>query len=102
MYFSSTRVCSWSGLVGTVFFSPAVDPPENLRLFDPGHLGHLEMTWSPPASLTNVTQCLKLYQLEYFNSYTNSWTVGINHVISEELELSFFKYLHAETCCGIR
>uniref|UniRef100_A0A3P8WXI9 Interleukin 13 receptor, alpha 2 n=1 Tax=Cynoglossus semilaevis TaxID=244447 RepID=A0A3P8WXI9_CYNSE len=75
MYFSSTRVCSWSGLVGTVFFSPAVDPPENLRLFDPGHLGHLEMTWSPPASLTNVTHCLKLYQLEYFNSYTNSWTV---------------------------
>ncbi|KAM6983523.1 interleukin-13 receptor subunit alpha-2 [Tautogolabrus adspersus] len=51
-----------------------VDPPENLMIKDPGHLGHLEITWSPPANLINMTECSKLYQLEYFNTYKGSWS----------------------------
>ncbi|KAG7236702.1 hypothetical protein INR49_000596 [Caranx melampygus] len=51
-----------------------VDPPEDLVILDPGHLGHLYITWSPPSSLINMTECPKLYQLEYFNTYKNSWT----------------------------
>ncbi|XP_018547058.1 interleukin-13 receptor subunit alpha-2 isoform X2 [Lates calcarifer] len=52
-----------------------VDPPENLVILDPGHFGHLEITWTPPASLINRAECPKLYQLEYFNAYKGSWTV---------------------------
>ncbi|KAM3601516.1 uncharacterized protein V6R79_014057 [Siganus canaliculatus] len=52
-----------------------VDPPEDLVISDPGFLGHLDITWTPPASLVNQTQCPKHYQLEYFNSYSNSWNV---------------------------
>ncbi|XP_069002648.1 interleukin-13 receptor subunit alpha-2 isoform X1 [Embiotoca jacksoni] len=51
-----------------------VDPPEDLAVSDPGHLGHLEITWGPPGSLTNMTECSTLYQLEYFNTYRDSWT----------------------------
>ncbi|KAA8587030.1 hypothetical protein FQN60_000866 [Etheostoma spectabile] len=51
-----------------------VDPPEDLVILDPGHLGYLEITWSPPASLINMTECPILYQLEYFNTYRDSWT----------------------------
>ncbi|XP_076605838.1 interleukin-13 receptor subunit alpha-2 isoform X2 [Chaetodon auriga] len=51
-----------------------VDPPEELVISDPGHLGHLQISWSLPASLINRTECPKLYQLEYFNTYRDSWT----------------------------
>ncbi|KAM7374256.1 hypothetical protein PAMP_006924 [Pampus punctatissimus] len=52
----------------------SVDPPEDLAILDPGHLGHLKITWSPPTSLINRAECPKLYQLEYFNTYKNNWT----------------------------
>ncbi|XP_041657002.1 interleukin-13 receptor subunit alpha-2 isoform X2 [Cheilinus undulatus] len=52
----------------------AVDPPEDLMVSDLGLLGHLEITWSPPASLIDVTECQKMYQLEYFNTYRDSWS----------------------------
>ncbi|XP_035482680.1 interleukin-13 receptor subunit alpha-2 isoform X2 [Scophthalmus maximus] len=51
-----------------------VDPPEDLVIFDPGHLGHLEIRWSPPARLINKTECPKHYQLEYFSTYKGGWT----------------------------
>ncbi|XP_070773377.1 interleukin-13 receptor subunit alpha-2 isoform X1 [Enoplosus armatus] len=51
-----------------------VDPPVDLGILDPGHLGHLEITWSPSASLTDMTECPKLYQLEYFDTYRDSWS----------------------------
>ncbi|XP_026185016.1 interleukin-13 receptor subunit alpha-2 isoform X1 [Mastacembelus armatus] len=51
-----------------------VDPPEDLVILDPGHLGELDITWKPPASLISVTECSTLYQLEYFNTYRNDWT----------------------------
>ncbi|XP_030009076.1 interleukin-13 receptor subunit alpha-2 isoform X1 [Sphaeramia orbicularis] len=51
-----------------------VDPPEDLVITDLGHLGQLEIKWSPPASLINKTECPQQYQLEYFNTYKNRWT----------------------------
>ncbi|XP_040007114.1 interleukin-13 receptor subunit alpha-2 isoform X2 [Xiphias gladius] len=52
----------------------AVDPPEDLLIVDLGHLGHLEITWSPPAILIEMKECPEFYQLEYFNTYRESWT----------------------------
>ncbi|XP_035523210.1 interleukin-13 receptor subunit alpha-2 [Morone saxatilis] len=51
-----------------------VDPPEDIVILDPGHLGHLVITWNMPASLINMTECPKQYQLEYFDTYRDSWT----------------------------
>ncbi|XP_041750107.1 interleukin-13 receptor subunit alpha-2 isoform X1 [Coregonus clupeaformis] len=52
-----------------------VDPPENIGIDDPGHLGPLYIHWTAPASLTNLTACSMRYHLEYFNTYQNRWTV---------------------------
>ncbi|XP_074467402.1 interleukin-13 receptor subunit alpha-2 isoform X2 [Sebastes fasciatus] len=52
-----------------------VDPPEDLVISDPGLLGRLQITWSPPASLINMTDCSELYQLEYFDTYRDSWNL---------------------------
>ncbi|KAF7662047.1 hypothetical protein LDENG_00247930 [Lucifuga dentata] len=51
-----------------------VDPPEDLAIIDPGHLGVLQIQWSPPNSLSNITDCQKIFQMEYFNTYRNKWT----------------------------
>ncbi|KAM9348901.1 interleukin-13 receptor subunit alpha-2 [Symphorus nematophorus] len=51
-----------------------VDPPLDVQILDPGHLGYLNITWSLPTSLINTTECPKMYQLEYFNTYKDSWT----------------------------
>ncbi|KAG8008157.1 Interleukin-13 receptor subunit alpha-2, partial [Nibea albiflora] len=52
------------------------DPPEDLFISDPGHLGHLEISWSVPAGVRNLTsECVKcVYQLEYFNTYRDRWS----------------------------
>ncbi|KAM4620195.1 interleukin-13 receptor subunit alpha-2 isoform 2-T2 [Polymixia lowei] len=50
-----------------------VDPPEDIVILDHDHLGLLQIKWSPPASLFNVTECQKRFQLEYFNTYQNRW-----------------------------
>lgn len=52
-----------------------VDPPVDITISDPGYLGYLEISWSLPASLINTTECPKLYQLEYFDTFRNSWSV---------------------------
>lgn len=51
-----------------------VSPPEDLLVLDPGHLGHMVITWNPPVNMGNVIGCSVLYQLEYFNTYRNSWS----------------------------
>ncbi|XP_062261411.1 interleukin-13 receptor subunit alpha-2 isoform X1 [Platichthys flesus] len=51
-----------------------VDPPEDLVILDPGHLGRLDVSWRPPASLINMTECTIQYQLEYYNPNKDSWT----------------------------
>lgn len=58
-----------------IFVSFTVSPPKNLVITDPGHLGQLEITWNPPDSLPNVTECSVRYQLEY-NTYRESWAVS--------------------------
>lgn len=65
------------GLFVDTHCSLAVDPPEDLSVSDPGRLGYLDITWSPPRSLMNVTKCQIEYQLEYFNSFRNSWAVSV-------------------------
>nr|XP_029476653.1 interleukin-13 receptor subunit alpha-2-like isoform X2 [Oncorhynchus nerka] len=52
-----------------------VDPPENVGVDDLGHLGQLNIHWTSPVSLINVTDCSMRYHLEYFNTYQNRWTV---------------------------
>ncbi|XP_038821240.1 interleukin-13 receptor subunit alpha-2-like isoform X2 [Salvelinus namaycush] len=52
-----------------------VDPPENVGVDDLGHLGQLDIHWTSPVSLTNLTDCSMRYHLEYFNTYQNRWTV---------------------------
>ncbi|XP_014051818.2 interleukin-13 receptor subunit alpha-2 isoform X5 [Salmo salar] len=52
-----------------------VDPPENIGIDDPGHLGPLYIYWTAPTSLTNLTACSMRYHLEYFNTYQSRWTV---------------------------
>ncbi|KAM4545107.1 interleukin-13 receptor subunit alpha-2 isoform 2-T2 [Odontesthes bonariensis] len=50
-----------------------VHPPEDLAVLDPGHLGLLEITWSPPRSLINMTECIIMYHLDYYNTYRDKW-----------------------------
>nr|XP_057944072.1 interleukin-13 receptor subunit alpha-2 isoform X1 [Doryrhamphus excisus] len=66
-----------------------VDPPEEIKIIDSGHLGHLEMTWTPPASLIHMQECLIRYQLEYYNTYRQSWTVikTIHRTYSDQFDL---------------
>lgn len=58
-----------------------MDPPADIVISDPGHLGYLDITWSLPTSLTDKTECPKLYQLEYFDTYRDRWNVSANHLI---------------------
>ncbi|KAK5858455.1 hypothetical protein PBY51_002592 [Eleginops maclovinus] len=51
-----------------------VDPPVDVVISDVGQLGRLQISWSPPASQVNVTECSQLYQLEYFDTYIDSWS----------------------------
>ncbi|KAJ8337935.1 hypothetical protein SKAU_G00369010 [Synaphobranchus kaupii] len=51
-----------------------VDPPRNIRIIDPGHLGQLHVSWTLPASLENRTDCAVRFQLRFFNTYEGEWT----------------------------
>ncbi|XP_018607862.1 interleukin-13 receptor subunit alpha-2-like isoform X1 [Scleropages formosus] len=62
------NVCSTSAEI-------TVDPPADLRVTDPGHLGHLHISWARPSSLENVTDCSVRFELQYFNTYEDRWTV---------------------------
>ncbi|XP_008274437.1 interleukin-13 receptor subunit alpha-2 isoform X2 [Stegastes partitus] len=68
-----------------------VDPPENLTVLDPGHLGHLQISWSPPGSLINMTNCSIVYHLEYFNTYRNSWSMTRMNVRSYTAQFDLMK-----------
>ncbi|CAJ1064071.1 LOW QUALITY PROTEIN: interleukin-13 receptor subunit alpha-2 [Xyrichtys novacula] len=51
-----------------------VDPPKDIVISDPGLLGYLDITWTSPASLDDIAECQILYQVDYFNTYKNSWS----------------------------
>ncbi|XP_027000007.1 interleukin-13 receptor subunit alpha-2 [Tachysurus fulvidraco] len=51
----------------------SVDPPENIKIIDPGHLGYLNIEWSQPSSLFNLSNCDIRYQLRFYDTYTERW-----------------------------
>ncbi|KAK3527546.1 hypothetical protein QTP86_026651 [Hemibagrus guttatus] len=51
----------------------SVDPPENIKIIDPGHLGYLNIEWSQPSSLHNLSNCDIRYQLRFYDTYTERW-----------------------------
>lgn len=69
-----------------------MDPPENLRVFDPGYLGLLQISWGLPKSVNVATECRRYYQLEYFDTNSDRWTVGGCLIISLD---------HFTSCCVI-
>ncbi|KAK7925508.1 hypothetical protein WMY93_007818 [Mugilogobius chulae] len=60
-------------IISLKFVHTTVDPPENLTIADMGHLGELEIRWRPSVG-KEQGQCLVLYELHYYDSYTSSWT----------------------------
>lgn len=56
-------------------YSRALDPPQDVAIVDPGHLGVLEIHWSPTEHIwmKDQGQCSVRYELDYFDSYRNSW-----------------------------
>ncbi|XP_055499909.1 interleukin-13 receptor subunit alpha-2-like [Leucoraja erinacea] len=42
-----------------------VDPPTDLQIIDPGHLGPLHIHWKAPLSLTSEKSCMVRYMLTY-------------------------------------
>ncbi|XP_072302385.1 interleukin-13 receptor subunit alpha-2 [Eucyclogobius newberryi] len=59
------------------FVHCTVAPPENLTITDLGHLGNLEVRWSSLQDLVRMKkqgQCLVMYELHYYDSYSHSWT----------------------------
>uniref|UniRef100_A0A8B9H5H8 Interleukin 13 receptor, alpha 2 n=1 Tax=Astyanax mexicanus TaxID=7994 RepID=A0A8B9H5H8_ASTMX len=71
------------------FISP-VDPPANIRITDPGHLGYLSIEWSRPSSLQNLTDCTVRYQLRFYDTFTGRWksvrTTGLSYKAQFDLE----------------
>lgn len=68
--FSLTQV-----LIILKFVHCRVDPPQDLAISDPGHLGNLEIRWSPfQEHIWMKKQCSVLYELHYHDSYSSSWT----------------------------
>ncbi|KAL6463310.1 hypothetical protein MHYP_G00277010 [Metynnis hypsauchen] len=70
--------------------SLSVDPPANIKITDPGHLGHLKIEWNRPSSLQNLTDCTVRYQLRFYNTYTERWrsvrTVRLSYEAQFDLE----------------
>ncbi|XP_051978624.1 interleukin-13 receptor subunit alpha-2-like isoform X2 [Xyrauchen texanus] len=68
----------------------SVDPPTNIEITDPGHLGHLIIHWTQSVSLQNLTDCTVRYQLRYYDTYEERWrsvrTVKLNYTAQFDLE----------------
>lgn len=69
--------CSLALMVITLkFVHCTVDPPQDLAITDPGHLGNLEIRWSPSPKhiwMKEQGQCSVQYELHYYDSYSSSW-----------------------------
>nr|XP_015206590.1 PREDICTED: interleukin-13 receptor subunit alpha-2 [Lepisosteus oculatus] len=63
----------WKACMASNKIAVSVDPPTNLQILDPGYLGHLHITWQPPASLENVKNCSVRFQLQYFSTSEGRW-----------------------------
>ncbi|KAL4622939.1 interleukin-13 receptor subunit alpha-2-like [Arapaima gigas] len=92
---SLLEFCCCLVLVNTV----TVDPPAELKILDPGYLGHLYINWTLPASLQNLNNCSVRFQLEYFDTYENRWRVVRTREQSYSAHFSLEKdaCVHVET-----
>ncbi|XP_026880982.2 interleukin-13 receptor subunit alpha-2 [Electrophorus electricus] len=93
-----TGISAWMCLI--VFVLPAsqltaaasmsADPPANIKVTDPGHLGHLTIEWSQPSSLQNLTDCTVSYQLSFYDTYARRWksvrTLRLSYAAQFDLE----------------
>ncbi|XP_051877032.1 interleukin-13 receptor subunit alpha-2 isoform X2 [Pristis pectinata] len=60
----------------------SVDPPTDLQVIDPGHLGPLHIHWKAPLSLTSKMLCVVRYKL----SYCNIDSTNCKRVITRQLK----------------
>ncbi|XP_063793600.1 interleukin-13 receptor subunit alpha-2 isoform X2 [Pseudophryne corroboree] len=63
-----TLCVRWSATVQTY-----VDPPSHLEIDDLGYLGLLDISWQPPASMNNISQCTVRYELHHYDSNGKRW-----------------------------
>lgn len=71
-----------------------VDPPGNIQIVDPGHLGQLYINWTLPASLQNRTDCEIRFELQYFNTYEGEWTTIRTRLQSYSAQFDLEKNVH--------
>lgn len=55
----------------------SVNPPKNLQIFDPGHLGYLTIQWQAPDHLSNLGHCTVRYKLQYRSTHSKRWSAVI-------------------------
>ncbi|XP_072483001.1 interleukin-13 receptor subunit alpha-2 isoform X1 [Notamacropus eugenii] len=61
-----------------------VDPPQNLKIVDPGFLGHLNLQWQPPLTLAVFQHCTVQYKLRYRNIDSEDWETIITKKLNYE------------------
>ncbi|XP_051824271.1 interleukin-13 receptor subunit alpha-2 [Antechinus flavipes] len=61
-----------------------VDPPHNLKIVDPGFLGHLNLQWQPPLTLGMFQHCTVQYELRYRNVDSEDWETIITKKLNYE------------------
>ncbi|XP_072914549.1 leucine-rich repeat and calponin homology domain-containing protein 2-like isoform X8 [Hemitrygon akajei] len=59
-----------------------VDPPTDVQIIDPGHLGPLHIHWKPPLSLAGKIICMVRYML----FYCNVDSTNCKHVVTGQLK----------------
>uniref|UniRef100_UPI00398E94F6 interleukin-13 receptor subunit alpha-2-like n=1 Tax=Pristiophorus japonicus TaxID=55135 RepID=UPI00398E94F6 len=70
----------WPSVISEMLTS--VDPPTELQVTDPGHLGPLHIRWKAPLSLTSKNVCVVRYMLYYCNVDSTN----CKRVITKQLE----------------
>ncbi|XP_074056827.1 interleukin-13 receptor subunit alpha-2 isoform X2 [Macrotis lagotis] len=61
-----------------------VDPPHNLKIVDPGFLGHLNLQWQPPLTLGIFQNCTVQYELRYRNIDSEDWETIVTKKLNYE------------------
>uniref|UniRef100_A0A8C9TTR7 Interleukin 13 receptor, alpha 2 n=1 Tax=Scleropages formosus TaxID=113540 RepID=A0A8C9TTR7_SCLFO len=80
-------------------FCKISDPPAELKILDPGYLGHLYINWTLPASLRNLNNCFVRFQLQYFDTSENRLKVvrTTEHSYSAYFNLEKDAHVRVET-----
>ncbi|KAL4659695.1 interleukin-13 receptor subunit alpha-2-like isoform X1, partial [Arapaima gigas] len=73
-----------------------LDPPADLRVTDPGHLGLLRISWASPSSLENVTNCSVHFEVQYFDTYEDRWTVIRTTLLEYSANFDLGKDVHVK------